>query len=1189
MSVRITEREVAAELASELDALLESGGYPFQRATVEASVGVGFPDLVLWEDYAARRAFASWELKAPGLREDIGKLPTKAQALGVRYVVVWNFQSGTLYELANGALTPLKNYPSPLLTRLEDWRIVPKRQQVIIQAQKILDDLARLHQQGHLRAFVPDKIYFIAILQQAVAALTPLLEQRLLAQRGNRALQTELLQWARKQGIATDIVDLYPVIAQQWAYSIALRILFYFTVRRHFPALPDLKPPPDNPQYTIGLLKQAFSQAQRVDWQAVFENDLLDRIGLPDAANQTLADLLTSFQQYDFGLLQEDVIGEILEGLIPPEERHALGQYFTREDLVDFIVGFVADQHDAAYLDPTCGSGTFLIRLYSRLRWLSQYRARHADLLGQIWGVDIAKFPAELATINLFRQNVQDISNFPRVETRDFFDITPNQTFEFPPPRAVAPDYAKVSVPMPTFWGIVGNFPYIRQELIEKVARGYKREITHAIAQQWFWRDRELFALDGIRDKELETIAAKDEATRAKWLTTQVKQGRVDLRLSGQADIYAYLFLHAASFLQEGGRIGVVTSNAWLDVSYGLELKRFFFRHFKIIAIVASWAEPWFQDAAVNTVFTILERCEDADARDANITRFVKVKRPLAEILPQELLAQENDRWLKVDALIRQIRDADASVRDLDALARGDTSFTGVHTVENDTFRIRLVSQAELRAEVDSRSEQAKWGKYLRAPQVYFDLQHALGDKLVPLEKIAEVRFGIKTGINDFFYLKPCGRGTRPGMLKVRNGRGEEFEIEQDCLHPVITSPKEAKGILVDAEALPYLLFLPPLDLDDEKQAHNPKKLLLENGWIGAHKYVEWGEKQKTPQGVPWNKVPSVSGRKVWWLLDYKAPGAILMQMINNDRFVVFLNSDRVCVDHNLFEFIVSPKDADYIAALMNASIFALNREVGSRANLGDGATKTEGVDWKTAVPLPYPRDISDAKKKKILSAFEKLKTRAVKPIAEEVKQRDRRALDEAVLDALGLDPAVYLPQIYAGLVEMVEERLALPKMRRKQKKQTQRVSQEQVEAQVRNEILPNGVKSIESFIGKPKPKMMDISVTGRPVAWQPFINEFTLLDTNGNTVGTLTGDEIHARYAVYAAKPMEFSIAIPADSTAAGKIVQQYEQYLRETGKQLRDRALEATRNIAQAERVAREILQSFGLPPIAIEIAMK
>jgi len=627
-----------------------------------------------------------------------------------------------------------------------------------------------------------------------------------------------------------------------------------------------------------------------------------------------------------------------------------------------------------------------------------------------------------------------------------------------------------------------------------------------------------------------------------------------------------------------------------------LELKRFFFRHFKVIAIVASLAEPWFQDAAVNTVFTILERCEDAAARNANITRFVKVKRPLADILPQELLMQENDRWNKVDALVRQVRDADASAMDLDALARGDATFTGVRTVENDDFRIRLVSQAELRAEAETRGEQAKWGKYLRAPQVCFDLQKELGDKLVPLTTVADVRRGYTTGINDFFLLEVLGKGEKAGTLRVRSGRGYEIDIEEICLHPIISSPKEAQEIDVNLESLPYRLFLPPLKLDDEKKARNPKKLLLEMGWIGAHKYVEWGEKQNTQpeenkksrsSGVPWPKVPTVSNRKAWWFLRATTHADAFWPKAFNTRFAVFANECNALALDRLYELDIKEElDKQLTLALLNSTVLALATEVNGRVNLGEGALDNMAYEAETCL-VPNPAAFTDKSRKKILSAFDKLKKRAVKPIAEEVKQTDRRALDEAVLTALGLDPDAYLKQIYAGLVEMVNERLTLPKMRRKQKKQVARVSQEQVESQVRNEILPNGVKSIAAFLPKPKPKMTNVSVTGRPVSWQPFISEFTLLDTDGKAVGTLTGTEIQAQYAVYAAKPMEFSISLP-ETFAASKAVQAYEEYLCETGKQLRNRAVEATRDVMQAEQLAREILQSFGLPEMAVEAAM-
>ncbi len=47
----------------------------------------------------------------------------------------------------------------------------------------------------------------------------------------------------------------------------------------------------------------------------------------------------------------------------------------------------------------------------------------------------------------------------------------------------------------------------------------------------------------------------------------------------------------------------------------------------------------------------------------------------------------------------------------------------------------------------------SKWGKYLRAPEIFFKILEKGKDKLVPLKEIADVRFGIKTGANEFFYL----------------------------------------------------------------------------------------------------------------------------------------------------------------------------------------------------------------------------------------------------------------------------------------------------------------------------------------------------------------------------------------------------------------------------------------------------
>jgi len=773
----LTEREVAAGLAKNLS--LE--GTPFQELTVEHKVGNFYADLVLWEK-ASEIAFAFWELKKPYLQEDLSRLRLKAQsiytALKARYVVTWNFQEAHLYEIKPMELHLLKTYPVPLLQNLEEWSLPSKKTAVLEVARLILDDLARLYHHESLPAYLPDKHYFIGILSTAIYQLAPLLEEHIRQRKKDPNHLRDLNAYTVQQGYPLALENLDGLLGRHWAYSLAVRLLFYFTIQRHFSKH---LPPLEGSGNLHHEPQEAFSKAQQIDWQAIFEPSPLDRLGLPDSAEKPLRDLIAAMRRYDFSQLKEDVIGQIMEGLIPPEERHALGQYFTREDLVDFILGFVAKTEKAYYLDPTCGSGIFLVRLYHRLSWLSHTpKIDHASLLERLWGVDVAHFPAELATINLFRQNTRDYTNFPRILVSDFFELSPGQKVEFPPLRSTGLPYEKIQLPFPQFDGIVGNFPYIRQEIIERQKAGYKKELIRAIARYWLWKDPKLFRLKKTAQKELRTVPP---AERDRWLEEALEQNQIELRLSGQADIYAYLFYHAAAFLKEKGRMGIVTSNAWLDVAYGLELKRFFLRHFKIIAIVASWAEPWFVDAAINTAFVILERCEDETEREKHQVAFVKMRKPLKDILPQDLLLQAHKRWEKVDALVRQIEGAPDEAYHLSC-----------NTLEKPDMRIRLIPQKHLQDQLTQKKENAKWGLYIRAPQVYFDILEKAGPKLIPLHEVAEVRFGIKTGINDFFISRHWVLVRRRGRLRSKmpeTGRGRS---RRPAFGPSLKAPKKPRA-----------------------------------------------------------------------------------------------------------------------------------------------------------------------------------------------------------------------------------------------------------------------------------------------------------------------------------------------------------------------------------------------------------
>jgi hypothetical protein len=1188
-SSHITEREVAAALADRLNRLLKAT--PFKEITVEHKVDAFYPDLVLWEE-APHTAFAFWELKAPDRSEDLSRLRRKALTLrnqiSTRYVLTWNFQQATLYEITNTDIEERKTYPIPLLTSLQEWTIPSKQNAVIAVAQEIIKDLERLYRHESLSPYWPDKYYFIGILGKAIAQLTPILSKHISAKKRVPSIAEALNQWTVQQGYPLALSNLDTLLGRHWAYSLAVRLLFYFTIRRHFKdKLPDLREVP-----VLGPeMQRAFQEAQKIDWQAVFSESPLDKLGLPPEAEIPLATLLHDFHRYDFSQLKEDVIGQVMEGLIPPEERHALGQYFTREDVVDFILGFVAKSENGYYLDPTCGSGIFLTRLYDRLRWLSAYQLRHADLLDKIWGVDIAHFPAELATINLFRQDISDYSNFPRIVVQDFFKIAPGKEVAFPPLRSATPYYEKIALPFPYFAGIVGNFPYIRQEIIERQKAGYKKELVYAIARYWLWRDPDLFHITKTVANELDRIATLPEDQKNAYLHRAIQANHIDLRLSGQADIYAYLFYHAAAFLPENGRMGILTSNAWLDVAYGTELKRFFLRHFKIIAIVASWAEPWFVDAAINTVFVILERSEDPEKRQTNYVKFVKLRKPLRQLLPQELTLEAHERWQKVDALVRQIEYAH--------LERQPT--TPIAALDKPTLHIRLVQQSYLEEELKAKHEAAKWGLYLRAPQVFFDILEKAGPKLIPLHEVAEVRFGIKTGINDFFYLTPLGPGEAPGTLRVKNARGWQGEIEEACLRPVIKSPKEAKGIRIDPPHLRHRLFLPPLKINAEATAET-LTAQLKDSYPLAYEYVRWGQQQRTPQGIPWPEVPSVKGRKVWWLVREPTFPVGIWPKAFNDRFFILENDSKVACSDRFYEIeLKEGTDAESFMAFLNSTLMALTLELRGRVNLGDGALDNMAYEAAEAMVL-NPREVDPKAMKNLVRAYKKVKQRPIGTIKEELKQPDRRELDKAVLKALGLEPKVYLRPLYEGLVELVTERLRLSEMRATQPKAEKRLSDEKLIDKWKKEGWHQRIKPIDYFVASDGDSFREVALTGRPMRYvsraPDLFSEATdakgkanscivLIDAKENPVGDVA-TTWEAKYVLYAARPNLYLVRLPSQEAKVQEVVKRYEAHLRKEGEELLRDIGEAIRDHKAAERLFRRLLEEAGFPKLAIDVAL-
>ncbi|MGH7813932.1 MAG: HsdM family class I SAM-dependent methyltransferase [Candidatus Binataceae bacterium] len=824
--------------------------------------------------------------------------------------------------------------------------------------------------------------------------------------------------------------------AQSLVHILANRLIFYQALRARFSSLPrfQLKGAKTAAE-AYAALERLFQKAVDAsgDYEPLFyphEQDWAGRLvfegrGALDAWNAALKGI----EGYDFKSISSDVVGRVFQRLVSPEERHRWGQHFTGDDVVDLINSFCVRKSSDTVLDPACGSGSFLVRAYYRKRWLDS-RKPHLEVLGELFGCDIALYPAHLATLNLAAREINDEANYPRIARRDFFDLEPGEAFcEIPPHHT--------KMVLDGCDAVVGNPPYVRQERIES-----KEKVARVVMRRW-----------------------------------------PGLRLSGRSDLYCYFWPAAAKLLSEGTYFGFLTSSSWLDVEYGFQLQKWMLDNFKLVAVMESDAEPWFEDARVKTCVTILQRCSNAADRMATPVRFVKFKQPLAK-----LIGASPDRFA-------------VRFRAVDALR--DTVEQATADKEEDDFSIIVKRQSDLLAEglragkvhsgapgngewgEDGADYAGKWGRYLRAPAVYFEIMRNFGPRFVPLGEIAEVRRGITSGCDDFFMPRDITSESlqrfeaardfkrkfgvdrdlaASGKIKiVRAGDGSEHPIEGEYLKPEVHSLMAVERPIVTAK-----------DVDRFVLHVGKKEAELRGTWVA--RYLKYGKgatfdsTKSEPVTVP--ERTSCAARKPWYdLTKLVRPGDAFWPMAQQYRHVIAENPARLICNHNLFDLSArngDPTGRRVIVAVLNSTLSALWKTFYGRFAGTEGNLKTEVVDVKL-MEVPDFRNASPQVAGKILTAFDKLQTRLAGRLVEEqlmdchsperarkiadgppqlpdeLRQPDRRDLDDAIFELLGVgDPGErrkWVDRLYAATAEHFRRIrvVEIQKMEQRKKSKTRR------------------------------------------------------------------------------------------------------------------------------------------------------
>jgi hypothetical protein len=263
-------------------------------------------------------------------------------------------------------------------------------------------------------------------------------------------------------------------------------------------------------------------------------------------------------------------------------------------------------------------------------------------------------------------------------------------------------------------------------------------------------------------------------------------------------------------------------------------------------------------------------------------------------------------------------------------------------------------------------------------PDLYFEILARAGDRLVPLSEVADVGWGIKTGDDAIFF--------------TRAGGGAE--VEPRFLVPAVFNLMELDRVVVTRDQIRRLLLLVDLRRKGSEWARDAPLLA---------RYLRRAERDRATHLRPTCAARERRGAHAWRWFELRPgpPGHILWSIMHQYRHLAPWNPRGFPSNDNLLKIRaragVEPR---LLAALLNSHVTALIKQAHGR-HRNEGMLKTQAADIKR-MPVPDPRRLDARARALLLEAFDAIASRTVGKIPDECARPDRRALDRAVLLALG-------------------------------------------------------------------------------------------------------------------------------------------------------------------------------------------
>ena len=764
---KMNERAWAGQIISWIKETIIADETIFEDATNDEGIKLKsgktkFPDVLLFIDKISGIVFNGWELKFPDTavddREMLLNALEKAERLNSNSFVTWNGAEAIIWKIEGEYsienLSKLKNYPKERgIDKREDLsdknNYLHFEEKLKKRLKLILHDLEQLYQNKEIKPAVNISLDIILAILQVSKNVLPQIEKQIVDFKGNnRVFRMEFAKWKILESSTLKILEnssrrvetVIPelVLAKFTFYKLIGKILFYLTLSENLSG----KLEKIDIETSYNLKQQFdnyFNKAKEIDYQAVFNKDFTDEIPYNETIENFLFTLIEVLNKYDFKILPTEVIGNILENLVPKEEKQKFGQYFTSETLANLVAYPAIQTQNDIVFDPTSGTGTFLNTFYNILKFNGQ--KDHQTLLTQIWGNDISHFPAVLSVINLYKQKVSDVANFPRITRSDFFNLHLEQIVEIPDNK----DINKINkVKLPQFDAIASNFPFIQQEDIPN------KWLTEFFRKE-FQEEQNAF----LKDKKFV--------------------------INERSDYYTYCFYNSLKYLKPDGIISAITSNAWLGKNYGQQFKRFILDNFSLKYIVKSNAEHWFTYSQVSTIYLTLQKNEHHKH-----TKFVTINFKLNDYFTEE----SKDKHLKLtEEFYNQIDFCDLPENED---WQQDEYFETVYHKKDNTLTVSIVDNAKL---IEATLNQDNWDTFFIAQNPLSIFEKSVINSFPDL---IDAGRGTRTGQDKMFllnqeqindlqieaeFLQPTLKSSRNLKTIINNNESENFLFL--CYEPI--------------------------------------------------------------------------------------------------------------------------------------------------------------------------------------------------------------------------------------------------------------------------------------------------------------------------------------------------------------------------------------------------------------------